>query len=85
MEKSSAILELYEQVEMYKSSTPKYQELLKNFNNERDEFDKQLNDEQKKKLEEIFNLLSIADGQEMEEYFVERLYTWYKTNDRSVM
>ena len=85
MEKSSAILELYEQVEMYKGSTPKYQELLKNFNNARDEFDKQLNDEQKKKLEEIFNLLSIADGQEMEEYFVERLYTWYKTNDRSVM
>lgn len=85
MEKSSAILELYEQVEMYKGSTPKYQELLKNFNKVRDEFDKQLNDEQKKKLEEIFNLLSIADGQEMEEYFVERLYTWYKTNDRSVM
>ena len=85
MEKSSAILELYEQVEMYKSSTPKYQELLKNFNKVRDEFDKQLNDEQKKKLEEILNLLSITDGQEMEEYFVERLYTWYKTNDRSVM
>lgn len=77
MEKSSAILELYEQVEMYKSSTPKYQELLKNFNNARDEFDKQLNDEQKKKLEEIFNLLSIADGQEMEEYFVERICTCY--------
>ncbi len=85
MEKSSAILELYEQVEMYKGSTPKYQELLKNFNKVRDEFDKQLNDEQKKKLEEILNLLSITDGQEMEEYFVERLYTWYKTNDRSVM
>ena len=85
MEKSSTILELYEQVEMYKGSTPKYQELLKNFNKVRDEFDKQLNDEQKKKLEEILNLLSITDGQEMEEYFVERLYTWYKTNDRSVM
>ena len=85
MEKSSAILELYEQVEIYKGSTPKYQELLKNFNKVRDEFDKQLNDEQKKKLEEILNLLSITDGQEMEEYFVERLYTWYKTNDRSVM
>lgn len=85
MEKSSAILELYEHVEMYKGSTPKYQELLKNFNKVRDEFDKQLNDEQKKKLEEILNLLSITDGQEMEEYFVERLYTWYKTNDRSVM
>ena len=41
MEKSSAILELYEQVEMYKGSTPKYQELLKNFNKVRDEFDKQ--------------------------------------------
>lgn len=85
MEKSSAILELYEQVEMYKGSTPKYQELLKNFNKVRYEFDKQLNDEQKKKLEEILNLLSITDGQEMEEYFVERLYSWYKTNDRSVM
>ena len=85
MEKSSAILELYEQVEMYKGSTPKYQELLKNFNKVRYEFDKQLNDEQKKKLEEIPNLLSITDGQEMEEYFVERLYSWYKTNDRSVM
>ena len=44
MEKSSAILELYEQVEMYKGSTPKYQELLKNFNKVRDEFEKQLND-----------------------------------------
>ena len=85
MEKSSAILELYEQVEMYKGSTPKYQELLKNFNKVRYEFNKQLNDEQKKKLEEILNLLSITDGQEMEEYFVERLYSWYKTNDRSVM
>ena len=85
MEKSSAILELYEQVEMYKDSTPKYKKLLKDFNDTREEFDKQLNDEQKKKLEEIFNLLSIADGQEMEEYFVERIYTWYKTNDRSVL
>lgn len=73
MEKSSAILELYEQVEMYKDSTPQYKKLLKDFNDTREEFDKQLNDEQKKKLEEIFNLLSIADGQEMEEYFVERL------------
>lgn len=77
MVKSSAILELYEQVEMYKSSTPKYKELLKDFNDTREEFDKQLNDEQKKKLEEIFNLLSIADGQEMEEYFVERICTGY--------
>ena len=85
MEKSSAILELYEQVEMYKDSTPKYKKLLKDFNDTREEFDKQLNDEQKKKLEEIFNLLTIADGQEMEEYFVERLYTWYKANDRSIM
>ena len=85
MEKSSAILELYEQVEMYKDSTPKYQELLKNFNNVRDEFDKQLNDEQKKKLEEILNLLSIADGQEMEEYFVERICTCYQTNDRGFL
>ena len=73
MEKSSAILELYEQGEMYKDSTPKYKKLLKDFNDTREEFDKQLNDEQKKKLEEIFNLLTIADGQEMEEYFVERL------------
>ena len=85
MNKSSAILELYEQVEMYKGSTPKYQELLKNFNNARDEFDKQLNDEQKKKLEEILNLLSIADGQEMEEYFVERICTCYQANGGSIL
>ena len=77
MEKSSAILGLYEQVEMHKDSTPKYKKLLKDFNDTREEFYKQLNDEQKKKLEEIFNLLSIADGQEMEEYFVERIYTGY--------
>lgn len=40
MEKSSAILGLYEQVEMYKDSTPKYKKLLKDFNDTREEFNK---------------------------------------------
>ena len=50
----NAILQLYEQVEMYKISTPKYQELLRNFNDARDKFDKKLNDEEKETLENIY-------------------------------
>lgn len=81
----SAILQLYEQVEMYKTSTPKYQELLSNFNDAREEFDKKLNDEEKETLENVISLLSRADGQEMEEYFVERIYTRGKTYDRGII
>lgn len=81
----SSILQLYEQVEMYKTSTPKYQELLKNFNDARDKFDKKLNDEEKETLENVISLLSRADGQEMEEYFVERFYTRGKTYDRGII
>lgn len=81
----NAILQLYEQVEMYKISTPKYQELLRNFNDARDKFDKKLNDEEKETLENVISLLSRADEQEMEEYFVERIYTRSKTYDRDII
>lgn len=81
----SAILQLYEQVEMNKKNTPKYQELLRDFNDAREEFDKQLNDKEKEELENILLLLSRADGQEMEEYFVERLYTRGKNYDRGII
>lgn len=81
----SAILQLYEQVEMNKKTTPKYQELLRDFNDAREEFDKQLNDKEKEELENILLLLSRADGQEMEEYFVERLYTRGKNYDRGII
>ena len=81
----SAILQLYEQVEMNKKNTPKYQELLRDFNDAREEFDKQLTDKEKEELENILLLLSRADGQEMEEYFVERLYTRGKNYDRGII
>jgi hypothetical protein len=67
----SAILQLYQQVEMYKDNSPEYQKLLGKFNDERDKFDKKLNDADKEELENLFSLLSMANGKEMEEYFVE--------------
>lgn len=66
-----AILQLYELVEMYKDSPPKYKKLLREFNEARAEFEKKLNEEQKKELANLLPLLSNAHGQEMEEYFVE--------------
>jgi hypothetical protein len=67
----SVILQLYQQVEMYKDNSPEYQKLLGKFNDERDKFDKKLNDADKEELENLFSLLSMANGKEMEEYFVE--------------
>jgi hypothetical protein len=67
----SVILQLYQQVEMYKDNSQEYQKLLGKFNDKRDKFDKKLNDADKEELENLFSLLSMANGKEMEEYFVE--------------
>lgn len=84
MENDSAILELYEYVQMNKTNSKEYARLLRKFIQAREEFDKTLIDEQKENLEKLLVLCGDVHGQEFQEYFVARIFTCYKANDRSI-
>lgn len=71
MPSESKILELFEQVEMNKKITPPYRKLLRNFIARKEQYTKQLNEEQRKGLEEILSISGSLDEQEMREYFSE--------------
>ena len=70
MENESKILELFEQVEMNKKITPTYRKLLRKFIEQKEQYEKQLNEEQRKGLEEILSPSGGLDEQEMREYFI---------------
>ena len=84
MENDSAILELYEYVQMNKTNSKEYVRLLRKFIQAREEFDKTLIDEQKENLEKLLVLNGDVHGQEFQEYFIARIFTCYRTNDRSI-
>lgn len=84
MEKEIAILELYEYVQMNKTSSKEYSRKLRKFIEAREDFDKQLLDEQKQQLENLLELYGDMHGQEFQEYFVARIYSSNKTNGRSI-
>ena len=70
MEKESAILELYEYVQMNKTSSKEYSMKLRKFIEAKEDFDKQLIDEQKEQLEKLLELCGDMHGQEFQEYFI---------------
>ena len=72
MEKESAILELYEYVQMNKTSSKEYYMKLRKFIEVKEDFDKQLIDEQKEQLEKLLELCGDMHGQEYQEYFIAR-------------
>ena len=84
MEKESAILELYEYVQMNKTSSKEYSRKLRKFIEAKEDFDKQLIDEQKEQLENLLELCVDVHGQEFQEYFIARIYSSNKTNGRSI-
>ncbi len=70
MEKESAILELYEYVQMNKTSSKEYSMKLRKFIEAKENFDKQLIDVQKEQLEKLLELCGDMHGQEFKEYFI---------------
>ena len=70
MEKESSILELYEYVQMNKTSSKEYSRKLRKFIEAKEDFDKQLIDEQKEQLENLLELCGDMHGQEFNEYFI---------------
>ena len=84
MEKESSILELYEYVQMNKTSSKEYSRKLRKFIEAKEVFDKQLIDKQKQQLENLLELCGDMHGQKFQEYFVARIYSSNKTNGRSV-
>ena len=70
MEKESAILELYEYVQMNKTSSKEYSMKLRKFIEAKEDFDKHLIDEQKEHLENLLELCVDMHGQEFQEYFI---------------
>lgn len=84
MENDSAILELYDYVQMNKTNSKEYTKLLRKFIQAREEFDKTLIDEQKENLEKLLILVGDVHGQEFQEYFIARIFTCYKINDGSI-
>ena len=63
MEKESAILELYEYVQMNKTSSKEYSMKLRKFIKAKEEFDKHLIDEQKEQLENLLEPCGDVHGQ----------------------
>ena len=63
MEKESSILELYEYVQMNKTSSKEYSRKLRKFIEAKEDFDKQLIDEQKEQLENLLELCGDVYGQ----------------------
>lgn len=84
MEKESSILELYEYVQMNKTSSKEYSRKLRKFIEAREEFNKYLIDEQKAQLDNLLELCGDMHGQEFQEYFVARIYSSNKNNGRSI-
>lgn len=77
-------MELYEYVQMNKTSSKEYSRKLRKFIEAKEEFDKLLIDKQKKKLENLLELCGDVHGQEFQEYFIARIYSSNKTNGRSI-
>ena len=71
MEQKSAILELFEQVEMNKDTSQEYRELAKKYSIKRTEFENSLDNKQKQELDELMLLKGDTDFQEVKEYFIE--------------
>ena len=70
MEKKNAILELYEYVQMNKTSSKEYSKKLRKFIDAKEDFDKQLIDEQKQQLEHLLELCGDMHWQEFQEHFI---------------
>ena len=56
MEQKSAILELFEQVEMNKDTSQEYRELAKKYSIKRTEFENSLDNKQKQELDELIQM-----------------------------
>lgn len=63
-------MELYEYVQMNKTSSKEYSRKLRKFIEAKEDFDKQLIDEQKEQLENLLELCGDMHGQEFNEYFI---------------
>ena len=71
MEQESVIMELYEKVEQEKDNSSEYTLILKEFNELREQFDSNINEEQQKELQTLLYLYGEMCTIECKEYFKE--------------
>jgi len=69
--KKKTILQLYNEYEMRKKNSEKYDRLLRKFNILRGEFDNNIVRNQRKELESLLSLVKTMSSIESEEYFIE--------------
>ena len=71
MEQESVINELYDKVEQEKDNSSEYTRILQEFNELREQFDSNINEEQQKELQTLLYLYGEMCTIECKEYFTE--------------
>ena len=71
MENDSDIIEIYNKVQQSKTVSPEYIQILHQFNIDREEFDKGINEQQRQDLVELLQKMKDMSSIEKEDYFVE--------------
>ena len=69
MEQESVIMELYDKVEQEKDNSSEYTLILQEFNELRQKFDSNINEEQRKELQTLLYLYGEMSTIEFKEYF----------------
>ena len=71
MIKESTILEMFDQVEMEKTTSKEYKKLLHRYCDLREKFETKLNEEEKKELDEFITIFEDMGTMEMREFFID--------------
>lgn len=71
MEQESAILEIYKSIQRDKETSPEYNRLRRKAIEFRDEFENDLDPEQRKALNELIEQRTVMEEVECREYFIE--------------
>lgn len=71
MIKESTILEMFDQVEMEKTTSKEYKKLLHRYCDLRETFETKLNEEEKKELDEFITIFEDMGTMEMREFFID--------------
>lgn len=71
MEQDSVVIALYEKTEQEKKNSSEYTLILQEFNELRQKFDSNINEEQQKELQTLLYLYGEMDTIESQEYFKE--------------
>ena len=81
MENDSDIMEIYHKVQQSKTVSPEYMQILHQFNIDRENFDKEITEQQRQDLIELLQKMKDMSSIENEEYFI----TGYKRGAKTMV